>query len=89
MTGNDEHRRHPRLLHRAKIRVTVPGLSQEFLVDMRDFSESGIFLLWPDPPELEIGSSFELQTTEFENAPIQTAKIVRIKPGEGIAAQFV
>jgi len=56
---------------------------------MRDFSESGIFLLWPDPPELEIGSSFELQTTEFENAPIQTAKIVRIKPGEGIAAQFV
>lgn len=88
MTGI-EKRRHPRFLHRAKIRVIVPSLAREFLVEMRDFSESGIFLLWPDPPELEIGTTFELQTTEFENAPIQTAQIVRIKPGEGIAAQFV
>ena len=40
-------------------------------------------------PGFEIGMILEVQTTEFENAPIQTAKIVRIETGVGIAAEFV
>jgi len=86
---DNEHRQHPRLEHRAKIRVNVTALSKEFLVEMHDFSEGGLFLLWPEDPGLEIGMILKVQTTEFENAPIQTAKIVRIKPGVGVAAEFI
>lgn len=84
-----EHRRHPRLEHRAQIRITIPSLSKQFLVDMHDFSSSGLFLIWPENSNLEIGTLLEVQTTEFEDAPIQTAKIVRIEPDVGVAAEFI
>lgn len=56
---------------------------------MRDFSESGLFLLWPEDLGLEIGGILKVQTTEFDNAPIQTSKVVRIERGLGIAVEFV
>lgn len=85
----DEHRRDPRLQHRAKIRVSIPSLSEQLLLDMRDFSKSGLFLLWSENANAEIGMIVEVQTTEFEDAPVQTAKIVRIQAGVGIAAEFI
>ncbi|MGY6277566.1 PilZ domain-containing protein [Methylomonas sp. MgM2] len=88
MTGKD-HRQHPRLQHRAKIRANIEGFSNDFVLEMHDFSEGGLFLLWPDMPNLEIGTLMQVQTTEFENAPIQTAKIVRVQTGVGVAAEFI
>jgi PilZ domain. len=56
---------------------------------MRDFSESGLFLLYPKDLGLEKGAIVEVQTLEFEDAPIQSCKVVRIEPGIGIAVEFV
>ena len=82
-------RRHARLMHQARIRLIVPVLSNMYVVDMRDFSESGLFLLSPNEAIPPIGSFVEVQTTEFEDAPIQTARVVRIEEGVGFGVEFV
>lgn len=89
MVNDIEHRRHPRLHHRAQIKVTLPNAAQPFFAEMRDFSQSGLFLLWPEDLDIELGSVLQVQTTEFEDAPIQTAEVVRIEPGLGVALRFI
>ncbi len=84
-----EHRRHPRLKHRAKIKVTIPSESKQFIADMRDFSEDGLFLLYKDNAELEEGTIVKVQTTEFDDAPIQVTRVVRNEPGIGLALEFI
>lgn len=88
MTDN-EHRRHPRLQHRAQIKVSIPNTDKHFFAEMRDFSQSGLFLLWSEELGLEIGTIVQVQTTEFQDAPIQTAKVIRIEQGTGVALEFV
>ena len=86
---NDHNkRRHPRLKHRAKIRVILPTLSEIFFADMRDFSESGLFLMCSTDLIPEIGSVVEVQTTEIEDAPIRTTRVVRIETGVGFGVEF-
>lgn len=87
MNGAD-HRRHPRLMHRARIKLVLPVLSQEYVLEMKDFSESGLFLLTTDVVP-EVGATVEVQTTEFEDAPVQTARVVRVEQGVGFAVEFV
>lgn len=87
--NNTEHRRHPRLEHSAQIKVTIPNIAEYFFAEMRDFSEGGLFLLWSEDLGLEIDSVLEVQTTEFDEAPIQKAKVIRIESGVGIALQFI
>jgi hypothetical protein len=82
-------RRHPRLKHRAKIRLIVPALSQMYVVDMKDFSESGLYLLSPGEVMPPLGATVQVQTTEFEDAPIQTARVVRIEEEVGFAVEFI
>ncbi len=84
-----EHRRHPRLKHRAKIKVVFPNESKQFLADMRDFSEDGLFLLCKEHSELKEGTILKVQTTEFENAPVQTTKVIRSEPGVGLGLEFI
>ena len=84
-----EHRRHPRLQHRTKIKVTIPNTDKHFFSEMRDFSQSGLFLLWSEDLGLERGTVVQVQTTEFEDAPIQTAKVIRIEQGTGVALEFI
>lgn len=85
----NNQRRHARLSHRAKIRLTVPDLSQVFILDMRDFSESGLFLLAPHEATPPINSLVEVQTTEFEDAPLQAGRVVRLEEGVGFAVEFL
>lgn len=85
---NEQKRRHPRLRHRAKIKVVSANLSDETLLDMRDFSESGLYLFVKGSPDLEVGTDVEVQTTEFEGAPVQHARVVRVEPGVGFAVEF-
>lgn len=84
----NESRRHPRFFHPAKIRVIIPTLSEIIFVEMRDFSESGLFLLCDDEHIPPIGAIIEVQTTEFEDAPIQMAKVVRVQAGVGFGVAF-
>ncbi|WP_232322166.1 PilZ domain-containing protein [Methylomonas lenta] len=86
----NEHdkRRCPRLKHRAKIRVFSPTHSEEFFADMRDFSETGVFLMCPADLIPELGASVEVQTTEIEDAPIRSTQVVRIEAGVGFGVEF-
>lgn len=84
-----EQRRHPRLRHRAKIRVIMPTVSDQYIVDMRDFSESGLFLLDGEQVPVVMDAIVEVQTTEFEGAPIQKARVVRREQGKGFAVEFI
>lgn len=87
---NQENRRKDvRLKHRAKIRLTVPVSSQMSVVDMRDFSENGLFVYSAGQVVLSIGDAVEVQTTEFDGAPIQAARVVRIEDGVGVGLEFM
>jgi len=82
-------RRHPRLEHLAQIKVTVLSSSREFIATMRDFSESGLFLIFPFDPEIQLGSLLTVQTTEIEDAPVQKVSVVRMENNVGYGVQFV
>lgn len=56
---------------------------------MRDFSESGLFLLCADELIPELNAILEVQTTEFEDAPIRATRVVRIEPGTGFGVEFI
>lgn len=86
---NPNQRRHARVAHQAKIRVVLPVSSQIMLHDMRDFSESGLFLFCKGETLAKVGDVVDVQTTEFEDAPLQSARVVRIDPGIGYALAFI
>ncbi len=56
---------------------------------MKDFSESGLFLMSAGEVMPPVGAIIEVQTTEFEGAPIQTAKVIRIQEGVGFGVEFI
>ncbi len=85
----NNQRRHIRLSHRAKIKLIVPGFSKAYILDMRDFSESGLFLLAPQEAIPAMNSIVEVQTTEFEDAPLQAGRVVRLEEGVGFAVEFM
>ncbi len=82
-------RRHTRLTHHAKVRLTLSGSSEFYILDMRDLSESGLFLLAPKEPAPSLNSIVKVQTTEFDDAPVQTARVVRLEEGVGFAVEFM
>ena len=87
--SHSDKRRHPRLKHRAKIRVIQPGPPQVFFADMRDFSETGLFLLCAAELIPAMDAIIEVQTTEFEDAPIRQTKVVRVEPDIGFGVIFI
>jgi len=84
-----DKRRYPRLKHRAKIKVIQPGPPPFFFADMRDFSETGLFLLCTAELIPEMDAIIEVQTTEFEDAPIRQTKVIRTEPGVGFGVTFI
>ena len=88
-TVNDfNKRRHVRFRHQAKIKLVTPFSSDTFIVDMKDCSESGLFLFSLGQFIPPVGSIVEVQTTEFEDAPVQKAKVIRIDDGVGFGVEF-
>ncbi len=81
-------RRHSRLRHSAKIRV-IPPPGEVIIVDMFDFSESGLYLICDDTDFVQIGDIVKVNTMEFEGAPVQRAKVIRIETGKGFAVEFI
>ena len=87
--NDSDQRRHPRLKHRAKIKVIQPEESVLFYANMRDFSESGLFLHCPPENMPQLDDVVEVQTTEFDDAPIRATKVVRIELGVGFGVIFL
>lgn len=82
------NRRDQRLKHLAKVRVFF-ARNTEKLLDMRDFSDSGLFLLCADTSKIHFGDDVQVQTLEFDDAPIVPAKVRRIEQHVGFAIEFM
>ncbi len=87
MTVSNNKRRHIRLKHVAQINLQLPSCAP-MIVNMRDFSDSGLYLLGADD-KVSLGDIVKVRTLEIEQAPTREAKVVRIVPGDGFAAEFV
>ncbi len=87
--NDQDKRRHPRLKHRANIRIVLPTQSVPFVGVMRDFSNSGLFIHCKEEHIPDLGALVEVQTTEIEDAPVRTTKVVRIEAGVGFAVEFI
>jgi hypothetical protein len=87
--NENENRRHTRLNHHAEIKVVMPDATQTLQVNMKDLSESGLFLMCEKQIIPPIGTIVQVQTTEFEGAPIQQAKVIRVEEGVGFGVEFL
>lgn len=85
-TEND--RRHERIKHRADIRVCREQ-DLVYTLEMRDFSESGLYLLCDDTSIIALDEQITVQTLEFDGAPVLDAKIIRVEANKGFAVEFV
>ena len=85
MTDRND-RRHDRVKHKAKIRVLTHP-EQVYILDMRDFSDSGLYVLCDDLSIVEVGHTVEVQTLELDDAPILPSKVVRMDK-LGFAVEF-
>lgn len=81
------NRRHERIKHRASIRVAT-NPEQVHVLDMRDFSESGMYLACTEKNVVTVGDEVEVQTLELEDAPILKSKVMRVDK-DGFAVEFI
>lgn len=80
-------RRHERIKHRANIQVSAS--SEVYTLEMRDFSESGMYLFCADTSIVTLSDHIKVQTLEFDDAPILDAVVVRLESDIGFAVEFV
>lgn len=86
MTGTNL-RRHERIKHEVKIQIRSDA--EVYTLQMRDFSESGLYLICSNTSIITIEDVIKVQTLEFEDAPILDAKVVRLEENIGFAVEFV
>lgn len=82
------NRRHQRLKHGAKIRVFTRD-EVEMILDMRDFSDSGLFVFCADTSHIHLGDNVEVQTLELDDAPILPSIVKRVEDNVGFAVEFI
>jgi hypothetical protein len=76
-----------RIPHNTEIRVSTP-VEKEYILTMRDFSDSGMYLFC-DRSIVEVGDTLEVQTLEFEHAPVILSEVVRVEHQKGFAVKFL
>jgi hypothetical protein len=81
-----EKRQHIRTAFSAQVKIIHP-LVGELIVEMRDISNGGVYLLTGELANLEVGQELQLQAQDIEDAPVLTARVVRVEP-KGIALMF-
>ncbi len=87
MTIN-HNRRHQRLKHRASIKLfAAPNI--EMTLDMRDFSDSGLYVFCSDTSFIKLDDLVEVQTLEMNDAPILKAIVKRLEVNTGFAVEFI
>ena len=82
-----EKRQYVRTEFSGHVKLIHPGFG-ELLVEMRDLSDGGLFVLVGGELQLEVGDTLQLQSTDIDEAPVLSAQVVRIESG-GIALKFV
>ena len=80
-------RRHERVKHQANIQLQADATVYTF--EMRDFSESGLYLFCSDTSIVSPQRQVKVQTLEFEDAPILDATVVRLEENIGFAVEFI
>lgn len=89
MAISNDKRMHPRLIHRAPVRVLHSSTGRTCQLQMQDFSTGGLFINCHEAPLPEVGDELQIQTLELEDAPVLNVKVVRVIPGKGFAVEFV
>ena len=83
-----KNRQHDRIGHKAKVKLIIsPG--NERVLEMRDFSDSGLFISSPTQGFVVLGDEVEVQTLEMDDAPILKSRVVRFVENEGFAIKFI
>ena len=82
-----EKRKHVRTAFSANVRFIHSSVGT-LEVRMRDLSDGGVFLYTGDRVGLPVGEHVEIQAMDIEDAPVLTARIVRIET-DGVALMFV
>ena len=85
--ASKNQRRHERIQHQANIQVSAE--SEIYTFEMRDFSESGLYLSCSDTRFVSLQDQVKIQTLEFEGAPILDAIVVRLDDNTGFAVEFI
>lgn len=86
MQNNDNKRRHLRLVHRAKVRLSN---TDEFIIGYtKDISDSGVFVYGVFQKSPMIGDKMEVQLLDIDDAIARPVIVRRIDPA-GIAVEFV
>ena len=80
-------RRHNRVKHQANIQVVANA--ESYTLEMRDFSDSGLYLFCENTSIVEVQEQVKVQTLEFDGAPILDAEVVRLEENVGFAVEFI
>ena len=80
-------RRHNRVKHQANIQVVANA--ESYTLEMRDFSDSGLYLFCDNTSIVGIQEQVKVQTLEFEGAPVLDAEVVRLEENIGFAVEFI
>lgn len=88
MPASKEKRRSPRIQHRAIINVKTQNVPDGFFAEMANLSGHGLFVNCANELMPTIDELIHVQTTEFENAPLLTAKVMRIFSDKGFGIEF-
>ncbi len=88
MHESSDKRKHNRVSHRSKVRVTDEQ-GEEYLVHTQDLSHGGLFIriFTDDPPQF--GTKVTVQALDIEDAMVNRATVVRVELGKGIAVEFM
>jgi hypothetical protein len=80
-------RRHNRVKHQANIQVVASA--ESYTLEMRDFSDSGLYLFCDNTSIVAIQEQVKVQTLEFDGAPVLEAEVVRLEENVGFAVEFI
>ena len=83
-----KNRQHDRIDHKAKVKLIISS-GNERVLEMRDFSDSGLFISCPTQGFIVLGDEVKVQTLEMEGAPIIKSKVVRFVENKGFAIKFI
>ena len=77
-----------RITHRANIKV-LTSPEKVYILDMRDFSETGLYVFCSENGVTKVGDKVEVQTLEVDDAPILKSRVVRVEKNSGFAVEFI
>lgn len=87
MTTSTNRRGDARIKHQANIQIETS--SEVMTLEMRDFSDSGLYVFCADTHFVSLNDRIKVQTLEFEGAPVLDAIVARLEDNIGFAVRFI